>query len=839
MKEEFDKILKDSINEQIKAPEKLKNRIRQEIRQMDNKKKKTTLVKTMQGIAAVVVVGILSVTSYAAVTGNLSLQNMGFFKASKNYSENAVGVNKVIENKYLKYILNNVACDNTYLITESTIDLKDYAIEQYGEVEYDEKTKNYTISIDSNTFVNNEKIYPWGTDIQKVGDKEYKFVEIYDVSDIQEKDLNFELDILSVRLNNENETETNQNMQTDDTMDDVFTEVKSISIMQDISMDIKREESRKEKFEEISQTEGNKTIVVKEAANTNFSTIIKASIITEESYDEYSKNEDEILDYNNFLVTQGNGDDISYEVYEDTNTYAITDDGNMFTVNDLYDYMSNQKDDKEFASITGGILGTVRDSNVLSYDQIVEKYGNDENLDQKVVKIQKNYTIKIGNKENGEDVKKVKLLPIKKEFLNDRNGEEEERYNNVKWYKLENKKFVATSELGGTLEITSIDITDDKIIFNYNTKGLIGEDNLILMRSNIGEYNLFYPEKVEEKGLSSNENKMIFARTNNTSACNMSFNIPMEEEGDLLNDISKDEFAMLFGKENGTQIIGDGLIIDVPNKITDKVFIENINTKDISGTWYEKGKNDDRLFSAIDDSNTSDDNWIADYTNTVENSYAEQDENALNLEEYNKLFNNAKSNLEKISSNESKMSKDTASISGIKIGTSIDEVHHILEGEHYEVEDDEEFRSEQYIEGPTVVYEKKNNIFCVTSISTGDGLKTDVGIKVGDSEEDVIRSYAKDKKLFKVRKNLYDNGWVLYGDEKAADIKDVEGYVINDEGGQNAYYLLSSYIDGYSKEDYSRRTILYFDDDVCMEYYIYDGVVCEINLFIAEDMPEY
>lgn len=304
---------------------------------MDNKKKKTTLVKTMQGIAAVVVVGILSVTSYAAVTGNLSLQNMGFLKASKNYSEN--------------------------------------------------------------------------------------------------------------------ETEANQ---ADDTMDDVFTEVKSISIMQEISMDIKREESRKKKFEEISQTVGNKTIVVKEAANTNFSTIIKASIITEEIYDEYSKNEDEILDYNNFLVTQGNGDDISYEVYEDTNTYAITDDGNMFTVNDLYDYMSNQKDDKEFASITGGILGIVRDSKVLSYDQIVEKYGKDENLNQKVVKIQKNYTIKIGNRENGEDVKKFKLLHIKKEFLNDRNGEEEDLYNNVKWYKLENKKFVATSELGGTLEITSI-----------------------------------------------------------------------------------------------------------------------------------------------------------------------------------------------------------------------------------------------------------------------------------------------------------------------------------------------------------------------------------------------
>lgn len=176
---------------------------------------------------------------------------------------------------------------------------------------------------------------------------------------------------------------------------------------------------------------------------------------------------------------------------------------------------------------------------------------------------------------------------------------------------------------------------------------------------------------------------------------------------------------------------------------------EKVEEKGLSSN--EKGKNDNRLFSAIDDSNTSDNNFGAGDTNSVENDYVQKDENALTLEEYNKLFNNARSNLEKISSNESKMNKDTASISGIKIGTSIDEVHRILEDEHYEV----------------------------------------------------------------------------------------EGYVINDEGGQNAYYLLNSYIDGYSEEDYSRRTILYFDDDVCMEYYIYDGVVCEISLFIAEDMPEY
>ena len=55
-KEEFDIELKGKIENQIKAPEELKNRIRQEIRQIDNKKEKNVLIRKMQGIAAVAVI---------------------------------------------------------------------------------------------------------------------------------------------------------------------------------------------------------------------------------------------------------------------------------------------------------------------------------------------------------------------------------------------------------------------------------------------------------------------------------------------------------------------------------------------------------------------------------------------------------------------------------------------------------------------------------------------------------------------------------------------------------------------------------------------------------------
>lgn len=159
-------------------------------------------------------------------------------------------------------------------------------------------------------------------------------------------------------------------------------------------MDIEKKEKNNTGFSSISQTIGNKTFVIKEAANTNFETIIKASIITEESYDEYLK-EEEGTQYDSFMVTQENGESIPFEVSENLNTYVITNDGSKFTTNDLYDYMSNQKEvDSLLETIDGDDWNNIKDSDSINGEQIIEKYGKNQNLKSKVAKIQRNYTIK-------------------------------------------------------------------------------------------------------------------------------------------------------------------------------------------------------------------------------------------------------------------------------------------------------------------------------------------------------------------------------------------------------------------------------------------------------------
>lgn len=424
----------------------------------------------------------------------------------------------------------------------------------------------------------------------------------------------------------------------------------------------------------------------------------------------------------------------------------------------------------------------------------------------------------------------------KKDYINDRNDEESEYYKNAIWYKLENKKYTATSELGGTLEITSIDITDDTITFNYNTKGLIGEDALILMRKNNGEFNYFYPEKTEIKGLNSTENKLIFNRKSNYASGSFDNAISQEDVQYLLNDISKDEFTMLFGKKNGTTFIGNGLVFDVPEKITDKITINNIEIKDLenttqngSNTGYTNNNDyDSGLFEAVETENTVDDEEAFDET-----------ENEFTLEQYNDLFDSAKINIENIKTYGSQMDKNTASISGIKIGSTIDEVHNIMKEKAQETYGEKNSLVEYYSDDINVVYQMKNNNYYVTSISTRGRLKTNKQIKIGDNLRKVVESYTKNNKLSKINKNTYNDGLVLYGNDDAVNLKDLDGYVINGSSGKKAYYLLNCYNPGSIEQDYNVSSLLYFDDNVCMEYSIEDGNVANIDLSLREDTSEY
>ena len=293
---------------------------------------------------------------------------------------------------------------------------------------------------------------------------------------------------------------------------------------------------------------------------------------------------------------------------------------------------------------------------------------------------------------------------------------------------------------------------------------------------------------------------------------------------------------MLFGKKNGTQFIGNGLIFDIPNKITDKITISNFEIKDLENTtpdYLNTGYNntndyDNGLFEAVETENT-----VYDETDSVEAK------TELTLEQYNDLFNDAKTNIESTKTYGSQMDKNTASISGIKIGSTIDEVHNIMKEKTQETYAEKDFLVEYYSDDINVIYQIKNNNYYVTSISIRGRLETNTQIKIGDDFKKVIESYTKNNNLLQINKNPYNDGWLLYGNDDAVNLKNSEGYITNSAGGKNAYYLLNSFNPGGINQYYGVSSLVYFDDDVYMEYSIEDGKVYNIILALHEDTSEY
>ena len=88
--------------------------------------------------------------------------------------------------------------------------------------------------------------------------------------------------------------------------------------------------------------------------------------------------------------------------------------------------------------------------------------------------------------------------------------------------------------------------------------------------------NYICPTKIEEKSLTSDENKIIFSRDSFGAGLNI-------REG-MLDDLSKVEFTMLYG--DADKIIGDPLIIDIPEQSNEKVKIQNIKINDTISEEY-------------------------------------------------------------------------------------------------------------------------------------------------------------------------------------------------------------------------------------------------------------
>ena len=214
------------------------------------------------------------------------------------------------------------------------------------------------------------------------------------------------------------------------------------------------------------------------------------------------------------------------------------------------------------------------DKKVYKDNNLIEDYSKLKNND--IIKVENVYAVVLGQQ---TDFKKLKVMQTKSTFFSDRTNEEKEAYYKAKWYPLKEgeEKYTATNNNGGTLTINKITIDNENIVFYFDKKGIFGETSYIDLRVNNGTMNYVCPVKIEQKSLTSDENKITFNRSLFGSA-------GLGIRDGMLDDLSKVEFTMLYGDVD--KIIGEPLIIDIPEQSNEKVKIENIKISDTVSEKY-------------------------------------------------------------------------------------------------------------------------------------------------------------------------------------------------------------------------------------------------------------
>ena len=413
------------------------------------KKKENRFMSFMQKVASVILIGTLSVTVYAGITGNLSFEKMGLKKLSQNYEENKVALNEKIDSEYFTISLENIARDSAYVILEYKINLKEKALSEFKEITYNNET-GYTIGLGSFIELNGEK-NPFYIDYtEKESDTVYSYYQIIHAmaNDSEAMNLRIWLDCLWT------EDSMNEAVQ----IDEIFEISSKIDNVKELNI-----EEQKQVLDDGS------VLILDKVLNTNFQTFVRVKReINNITYEDFGKNNN--LQYKSFLITDNEDNLIPYRTYMSDiigRKYYLANTGKEIERNDLYKL---KKED--------------------------------------IINIEENYVVLL---DNVQELNEFKIIPIKFRLYNDRTNEETEMYNKADWYPLTEGtvNYSKQSDLGGTLEITNIKVDNENIILNYNKKGIVENGiSYVLIRDKSRKMNYICPKKQDE----TNSGEILFKR---------------------------------------------------------------------------------------------------------------------------------------------------------------------------------------------------------------------------------------------------------------------------------------------------------------------------------------
>lgn len=449
---DFDKEIKKAMTKEIELSEDFKNGIRNTIDKIQTRKSRYTghrFLSVIKKIITAILIGASTMTAYAVTTRDFNFSRLGLMKLDENYNESIVEMEESIENDYAKITLNSMAGDESYIITEYRINLKDKAINEYGEVDYWD-VGGYRLWISTNVFVNSNKITNKTSNVTKISDREFVYSEIINIMDFNEKNLDIKIHMKSFFINKED-----------------IELGKVIELKMNLKDEIKNDFVIQEK-----EIGSNDKIVISGVGNTKFETYITAQKITENiTYKEFDSRDK--YTYNSFIVTDENDKEVLYTI-----------DGSVWAGEYLYikDENGNWK------------LSTNRTAK-----------------DDDIIKHVENFIILVGNQHDIETVKIIPIETAIFNERTDEERNEYKKIKWYPLVEGENK-YSAKSSLGGTFKILKTEIDENYVTFYYETEGLIGNESKIIMRKKIKDMNYISPIRVEKAGINSTENKIVFSK---------------------------------------------------------------------------------------------------------------------------------------------------------------------------------------------------------------------------------------------------------------------------------------------------------------------------------------
>lgn len=485
--------------------------------------KKKTVLNKLQKIAVIIIVGMISLTAYAGMSGNLSFQKLGLLKLSQNYENSRIELNKTIELENCDITLTSMAADSAYIILEYKLEFKNDYLKQIESLEYF-KENELILTFDKKVLVNSQEV-PYVIEYtEKVSENECTITQIVNVMEIDDDCFNLEINLdrlypgyLPYAVTDENAIKVGKKITT------------KVELTGEIDKNIIAEE----------QIDEHAKIILERIANTKFQTYITLKEVIEGiTFEEY--NEANPMEFTRFIISDENDNKLSYITYDESTA------GKKVYVKENGEY--KERSQKRML----------------------------QNTD--IIKIEKNYFILM---EDNKNIDKIKVTPIKTRIYEDRklnkngNTEEGEMYDKATWYQLElgDKKYSAIDTLGGTFEVEKIEEDDENIYFYYNEKGLIGNEWKIIIREKNKGFNYIHMTNEEQKNLNSRENRIVFSKDPSGAA-----GAGMHNE--RLDNLENLEFTLLFGSIS--EKLGKEFILDSPKLNEENAKIDNLEVTDIN-----------------------------------------------------------------------------------------------------------------------------------------------------------------------------------------------------------------------------------------------------------------